>query len=140
MSVTQAVLDKYAVSEASAAARDAGGVTANAVSATGSKVSSIDPRKYYSAFGGRDGAGEAYMFDATNIRLRELALAYQFPSPSKYIKEIRLGFVARNLFFFKKKAPFDPETTMSTGNGLQGVDVFGLPATRSYGLNLKLAF
>lgn len=140
MSVTQAVLDKYGVSEASASARDGGGVKVAAEDANGGKVSSVDAQKYYTSYGGRDGAGEMYIYDATNIRLRELAIGYSLPSFSKAVKEIRIGIVGRNLFFFKKKAPFDPETSMSTGNGLQGVDVFGLPSTRSLGVNLKFVF
>jgi len=28
---------------------------------------------------------------------------------------------------------------LSTGNGLQGVDVFGMPSTRSIGFNLKFS-
>jgi TonB-linked SusC/RagA family outer membrane protein len=140
MSVTQAVLDKYGVSEASAHARDMGGIPANAVNAQGEKVITIAAQQYYSALGGRDGAGEIYMYDATSIRLREASLQYALPAFNKLIKEIRVGLVGRNLFFIKNKAPFDPETTMSTGNGLQGVDVFGLPATRSMGISLRCIF
>ena len=33
-----------------------------------------------------------------------------------------------------------PEVSMATDNGLQGVDVFGLPAVRSLGVNLKVGF
>ena len=140
MSVTQGVLDKYGVSETTAGARDNGGVNVSAVSSTGSKVNNVDAVKYYSVFGGRDGAGEIYMFDATNVRLRELAIGYNIPAFTKIVKEVRVGLVGRNLFFFSKDAPFDPETSVSTGNGLQGVDVFGLPATRSMGVNVKFVF
>jgi len=48
--------------------------------------------------------------------------------------------VGRNLFFLFKEAPFDPEQAMSTGNAMQSNDVFGLPATRSYGVNVKFTF
>jgi hypothetical protein len=142
MSVTQAELDQKGVSEVSAAARDNGGVAlSNAVTDNGQAYTNkIDARKYYSKIGGRAGVGEAYMYDATTIRFREVALGYQVPLSSKGIKEMRISLIGRNLFFFKKEAPFDPELSMSTGNGLQGIDVFGLPATRSMGLNLKLGF
>jgi hypothetical protein len=42
--------------------------------------------------------------------------------------------------YFYKKAPFDPELTMSTGNGLSGIDLFNQPATRNVGINLNLTF
>ncbi len=142
MSVTQAVLDRDGVSEVSAAARDNGGVQlTNAVSANGQPFTGkADAQKYYTAIGGRAGLGEAYLYDATNIRLREVSVGYEIPITSKTIREARISLIGRNLFFFKKEAPFDPELTMSTGNGLQGVDVFGLPSTRSMGINLKFGF
>ena len=43
-------------------------------------------------------------------------------------------------FFFHKDAPMDPDVSAGTGNGIQGVDMFALPTSRSFGLNLKLNF
>jgi hypothetical protein len=51
-----------------------------------------------------------------------------------------VSLVGRNLFYISKKAPFDPELTMSSGNGLSGVDVFNQPATRNMGLTLNATF
>lgn len=139
MSVTQAVLDWYGVSEVSAKARDNGGVDINAVNSNGTPHSGkIDAQSYYTTIGGRAGIGEMYMYDATNIRLRELSLSYRIPLKWKWIRNMRMGIVGRNLFFFELHAPFDPEVSMGTGNGLQGVDVFGLPPVRSMGINLRL--
>ena len=55
-------------------------------------------------------------------------------------QSINLALVARNLFFIYKDAPFDPDALMSVGNTNQGVDVFGMPTTRSMGFNLKFTF
>ena len=141
MSVTQSVLDAYGVSKVTANARDNGGVPVNAFDVENDKaVSSLDPRDYYFNVGGRAGIGELYMYDATSIRLRELAISYKLPLKAKWLRDVRLGIIGRNLFFFKCDAPFDPELSMGTGNGLQGIDVFGLPATRSLGVNLKVGF
>ena len=94
--------------------------------------------------GGRNGISEYYMYDATNVRLRELTLGYSFPasilSKTKFIKGLDLTLVARNLFFLYKDAPFDPDATLSVGNTLQGVDVFGMPTTRNIGFNVKFTF
>ncbi|WP_143307897.1 SusC/RagA family TonB-linked outer membrane protein [Chitinophaga vietnamensis] len=140
MSVTQAMLDEYGVSKATADARDNGGVSINATTVSGGKFSGKIPADvFYGTVGGRAGITEYYMYDATNIRLRELAIGYTIPLRTSAIKSLKVGLVGRNLFFFTKKAPYDPELSMSTDNGLQGVDVFGLPATRSFGLNLKLS-
>ena len=140
MSITQAVLDQYGVSEASADARKNGGVDMAASKIGGGAFGGKIPAEaFYTTVGGRDGITEYYMYDATNVRLQELALGYRINLNNKAIKDLQISLVGKNLFFFTKKAPFDPETSMSTGNGLQGVDVFGLPPVRSYGLNLKMS-
>lgn len=139
MSMTNSVLDAYGVSEASAKARDAGGVTINAVYENGTPLlNKYDERKFFATIGGRAGIGEMYMYDATNIRLREISLTCKLPLKSKWISMMQVGLIGRNLCFFKLDAPFDPEVSMSSGNGLQGIDVFGVSALRSIGANIKL--
>ncbi|MGN7721483.1 SusC/RagA family TonB-linked outer membrane protein [Chitinophaga sp. 22620] len=140
MSMTQAVLDQYGVSEASATARDNNGVDVRAVDEAGKAVTKIDANKYYLAVAGRAGIGSLYMYDATNIRLRELALSYRIPVKSKVIRNLQVAVIGRNLFFLKNDAPFDPEVSAGGDNRLQGIDVFGQPATRSIGASLKVGF
>ncbi len=135
ISMTQADLDQWGVSQASADARDAG-----YVEVYGHKFT--DVQGFYNVVGGRDGISEYYVYSATNIRLRELALSYNFPKSifGSVIKGASLSLIGRNLFFLYKDAPYDPDAVMSTGNDLQGVDVFGMPTTRSFGFNIKLSF
>lgn len=140
MSVTESLMDGYGVSAASGAARDAGGVTVNGVDENGQAVTKVDAQKWYSVVGGRTGASSEYMYSATTIRLREAALGYTIPLKNNVVKALKVSATGRNLFYFLKKAPFDPEQTMSTSNGLSGVDVFMLPASRSYGLTLNATF
>ncbi len=132
--MTQAYLDQYGVSEASAQARDAGGVLVNGVR--------LDPQSYYNSVGGRSGALTQYAYSATNIRFREASIGYTFPSTmfNNKISNLRIAFTGRNLFFFYLKAPYDPETTLSTDNSLQGIDLFGQPSTRSLGFNVSARF
>ncbi len=139
MSLTQAMSDLYGVTKVTADARDNGGVAIGAQLEDGTPYSGkLDAQTFYTTVGGRAGITEYYMYDATNIRLREFSVAYKFNIKSNVIKGLRLSFVARNLFFFMNKAPFDPDVTMSTGTSFQGVDVFSPPSTRSFGLNLNL--
>lgn len=140
MSLTQAELDLRGFSEAAAGARDAGGVRVQGVWKGQPYDKVIDARQYYAAIGGRSGIGEYYMYDATAIRLRELSLGYSVPVKIKGIRSLDVSLIGRNLFFIRRDAPFDPEVAMSTGNGLSGLDAFGLPSTRSFGLNLKVGF
>ena len=139
LSISNALMDELGVTEATAAARDAGKVEINAVAEDGTAVSSIDPKKYYGAVSGRNGITEAYVYDATNIRLREFSIGYKFPKRVMNTG-IKVSLIGRNLLFLKNNAPFDPDITASTGVGLQGVDVFSLPSTKSFGINLTLDF
>lgn len=71
-SATQANLDVYGVSEASAAARDAGGVLVNG-------RAMVDPEMWYTTIGAQAGVPQYYTYDATNVRLQELSLGYTIP-------------------------------------------------------------
>ena len=103
-----------------------------------------DVEGFYNQVGGRAGVTEHYMYSATNIRLRELSIGYSLPqawlAKTGVIKNAQVSLVGRNLFFFHKDAPMDPDVSAGTGNGIQGVDMFALPTSRSFGLNLKLNF
>lgn len=137
LSQTQAILDQYGVSKVTGNARRKGYVELE-----GKQVS--DVRAFYEQIGGRSGVTEYYMYDATNIRLRELSLGYSFPQKwlgkTKVFKELTLSLIARNLFFIYKDTPFDPDVVLSTSNSNQGIDIFGMPSTRSIGINLQVAF
>lgn len=81
-----------------------------------------------------------YVYNATNFRLRELSFGYTFRNLLGEGKNLSLSFIGRNLFFLYKDAPVDPDISLSSGNGLGGIEVFNLPSARSFGFNLKLNF
>jgi TonB-linked SusC/RagA family outer membrane protein len=138
LSMTQGMLDSYGVSKVSGDAREQGGVKINGVLSGGEAVTTVNAQTWYTIIGGRAGVAGEYIYSATVIRLREAALGYNLPFKTAYIKSLRLSLTARNLLYFSKKAPYDPELTMSTGNGLSGVDTFTQPATRNFGLSLSV--
>ncbi len=144
MALTQQVLDGYGVSKASGDARAAGGVKVNGIDAvTGNDVNMVDAQKWYTTIGGRQHATGEYMYSATTVRLRQVMLGYSLPKKliaNSVIKNIQLSLVGRNLWYIHRDAPFDPEMSLSTGNQWPGIDVSGLPATRSYGLSLNVTF
>ena len=136
LSMTEATLDGWGVSERSGAARDAGEVVIDGVS--------FDPKAYYTTTGGTSYNSNIltsqYVYNATNVRLRELSFGYTFRNLFGANKNLTASIIGRNLFFFYKDAPMDPDVAAGTGNGWQGVDMFALPTSRSFGLNLKLNF
>ena len=138
LSQTQADMDMYGVTKVTGDARDRGYVMLE-----GEKITNVKGF-YKSIVGGRSGVTEYYMYDATNFRLRELALGYTFPKrwmeATKFFRDVQLAFIARNLFFIYKKAPFDPDLILSTGNDNQAIEVYGMPTTRSMGFSLRVMF
>lgn len=136
LSATEATLDGWGVSERTGNARNAGKVVVDGVE--------FDPQLWYTETGSSNFnnsyATEFYVYKGTNVRMRELSLGYTFRNLFGNGKNLTAALIARNLFFFYKDAPCDPDVSMGTGNGVQGVDIFNLPSSRSLGLNLKLNF
>ena len=134
-SATQGVLDYYGVSEASAVARENGGVPVN--------NGMVDAQKYYQTIGtGEGGYGRYYLYSATNVRLQELSLNYTLPKKwFKNVANVTVGLVGRNLWMIYCKAPFDPELSASTAsNFYMNVDYFMQPSLRNIGFNVKVQF
>jgi TonB-linked SusC/RagA family outer membrane protein len=133
-SATQANLDLYGVSEASAAARDAGGVLVNG-------REWVDPQKWYQQLGSQSGLPQYYTYSATNFRLQELSLGYTLPKKwFRNVMSATVSLVGNNLWMIYCKAPFDPESVATTGNNYQGIDYFMMPSLRRIGFNVKLTF
>ena len=132
MSQTQALMDYYGVSKRSADAREAGGVPVN--------TGVVSAESYYTVVGGDNPIWSEYTYSGTNVRLQELHLAYTFPKKMLRGLDLTLGFTANNLWLIYCKAPFDPESTASTGTFYQALDYFMQPSLRSLGFNVKLKF
>jgi hypothetical protein len=139
VSQTEAMLDGYGVSKRTGDARDAGGLTVDAVTEDGTAVTTVDPETWFLATGDRNGIMEYYVYDRTNIRLSQLALSYTL-NMENVLDNITFSIYGRNLFFIYKEAPFDPDLVMSTNRNNQGLDNFNLPTTRSIGINLNINF
>ena len=94
-------------------------------------------------WGALTGAAEPWIYDATNIRLRELSFGYALPRTllSKTpFQAVKLSFVGRNLWMIHSKTKgFDPESGFSTGNA-QGFEYGSMPTLRSLGFNLNVTF
>jgi len=99
----------------------------------------ITGQEYWETY---SGIAENYVYDQTNIRLRELAIGYRIPNVSSMgIESASLQLIGRNLFFFDRSAEdIDPESMLGNNIGGQGISAGSLPTTRSLGLNLTLKF
>lgn len=130
---TQAILDRYGVSEESANARDNGGVEIPG-------LGKVDAQNYYETIS--NASGKYYLYDATNVRLADLTLTYNIPPRIfKDVAKVTVSLTGKNLWMIHCKAPYDPESTAATTNNFyQGVDYFQQPSIRSYGFNVKVTF
>lgn len=131
---TQAMLDYYGVSEATADARDLGYTTVN-----GNDY--VNPENWYGIIGGGTSVPQYYTYSATNVRLQEVSLGYTFPRKMlRNICDIKVSLIGRNLWMIYNKAPFDPESIASTDNFYQGIDYFMMPSLRNIGFSLSFKF
>lgn len=81
------------------------------------------------------------VFDASYIKLREVALGYTFPKLIDFVKSVRLSVYGRNLFTWGlDNTGIDPETVVGGAGNIQGLEGGIIPATRSFGFNLQLNF
>ena len=90
-----------------------------------------------------DPIGEPFVEDASNIRLREFSLGYNLPKGGLEkigLNHAKISLVGSNLFFFSRKASFDPETSTSTETNDEGYEYYSPPFTSSLGLNVKFGF
>ncbi len=102
-----------------------------------------DMHYYGNALGYARNAREYHVWDASFIKLREVALNYSVPSSylgSTGIKGLDVALTGRNLAILWKNNPYsDPEAGLSAGN-VQGYQSGAYPAVREVGVNVKLKF
>ncbi len=85
---------------------------------------------------------EEFMYDASFVKLRELALRYRVSNgvlDKIGISNATISFVARNLLTIYKDKDLenvDPESNIASNNQ-QGIERLGYPTTRNYGLTIK---
>lgn len=142
---TDAGLDAAGVSERTLQYREGGvlveGVVDNGDGTFSPNTTTISAQDYWGAV---STIGSEYVYDQTNVRLREVSLTYNFPKKildNTFITNASISAVGRNLLFLYKDVDnFDPESSYSTSNFSQGVLFYALPSTRSFGLSLNVNF
>jgi TonB-linked SusC/RagA family outer membrane protein len=141
-SMTSASLDGSGVSERSLKYREEGIVVDAINEGTGlPNTEKITGQQYWGSY---TGIAEHYIYDQTNVRLREFALTYNlshdFVSRTGF-DGASIGLIGRNLFFFYKAAEdIDPDANLGTTLSGQGISLNNVPTIRSFGLNITLKF
>ncbi|MEJ7667085.1 MAG: hypothetical protein WKG07_50085 [Hymenobacter sp.] len=82
-----------------------------------------------------------FVQDASFIKLRQITLGYTLPGSvfGDKVQRVTFGLVARNLFFLRRLTDnIDPEGNYSAFS--QGLELGGVPPTRTFGANLSAKF
>jgi hypothetical protein len=142
-SATNLYATRFGLNKITLPGRD-GGLTVTGVDVNGNPFTkTIAPSALQGYYDNYKNLSDLFVFDAGFIKLRQVILGYNIPvSAIRFVKlqSLNLSFVARNLFILHKNAPnIDPESTFSNSNA-QGFEMFGVPKTRSYGVNLMVKF
>jgi len=123
---------------------DGGGFINEGVNPNGAANETRIDASRYGAFGYRRGLpNAAFVYDASYVKLREMALTYNFSKDlmdKSFLTGVALSLTGSNLWIISKNLPHaDPESGLSSGN-LQGFTTGSLPTTRNFGFNVKLQF
>lgn len=106
---------------------------------------SVTPQRYWEAVGINNlGITEANVYDATNIRLRNVSLSYDLSSKllaRTPIQRARLGVSCNNVWLITSHMNgIDPESVFAAGGNATGFENFSAPTTRTFSFNLTLGF
>lgn len=90
---------------------------------------------------------EVAVYDATVLRLREVALSYRFPNRlanKLHLSGLELSIVGRNLWYWAPNVPkfsnYDPVVNSYGETNVQGIDYTSAPSTRRFAFNIKVTF
>lgn len=120
-----------------------GGIVADGIDeATGAKNTvNVNTHDYYQSIA--LSISTPFVYKSDFIKLRQVIFSYNVPSKmmsKSPFKGASVSVVGRNLLMIMKNTPnIDPESTYNSGNA-QGLEYYGAPSVRSFGINLNLKF
>lgn len=109
-------------------------------------TTAVTPERYWTTVGGYGNLGitEANMYDATNIRLRNVQLSYDLPRKmltKTPFQKVKVGLSCNNVWLITGDMNgVDPETIYATGSNATGFENISAPTSRTYLFNLTLGF
>lgn len=123
------------------------GVIANEDGSYTQSTISVTPQQYWSAVAsssGNLGIGEANLYSATNIRLRNLSLNYTLPKKvltGTPLQRVKLGVSCNNVWMiYSDMNGVDPESVFATSTNATGFENASSPTSRTFLFNVTLGF
>ena len=107
----------------------------------------VEPQSYWTAVTGSTGnmgIGEANLYDATNVRLRNVSLNYTFPRKMLAkgpFQQVKLGMSCNNVWMIHSNLHgIDPESVFATSTNATGFENASSPTSRTFLFNVTLGF
>ena len=121
--------------------KDGDGYKVNTTETTGEKYW----KQISGAAGSNLGITEENLYDATNVRLRNISIAYSLPkrllSGQNIFQSVKVGFSCTNVFMiYSKMRGLDPESIFATSTNAIGFEYGAAPTSRAYVFNVSFGF
>ncbi len=103
----------------------------------------VSAEDYWSTVAGPSGIIEEFLHKGTYVKMRELSLGYSLPNmwlKKTPLKAVKVSLVGRDLFYFYKDAPVNPEGAFSRSDYAQAFELGAMPPTRTFGFSLNVKF
>lgn len=106
----------------------------------------ISTQQYWGAVAGSGNTGitETNLYDATNVRIRNVQLSYNFPRTmlnKSFIQKATLSVSCNNVWLITSHMHgLDPESVFATGTPAVGFENGSAPTSRTFYINLSLGF
>lgn len=106
----------------------------------------ISAQQYWAATAGVGNSGitEINLYDATNVRIRNIQLSYNFPKKllgNSFIQKAMVSVSCNNVWLITSHLHgVDPESVYATGTPAVGFENGSAPTSRIYYINLSLGF
>ncbi|MBS1920476.1 MAG: SusC/RagA family TonB-linked outer membrane protein [Bacteroidetes bacterium] len=111
-----------------------------------SNTNKISTQQYWAAVAGAGNTGitEANLYDATNLRIRNIQLSYTLPKrilEKSFIQKAVVSLSCNNAWLISSHMHgLDPESVYATGTPAVGFENGSAPTTRTFYINLSLGF
>ncbi len=106
-------------------------------------TTTVAPENLQTFWGEINDIAEEFVEDSDYIKFRQISLGYSLPSKALdnvFLNSVNVSFIASNLFYISRSIDnIDPESAYNVGNS-QGLEYFGVPSTRNYGMSINLKF
>jgi TonB-linked SusC/RagA family outer membrane protein len=106
-------------------------------------TTTVAPENLQSYWGRINNIAEEFVEDSDYIKFRQISIGYTLPKKALenvFLTNVNVSLIASNLFYISRSIDnIDPESAYNVGNS-QGLEYFGVPSSRNYGMSVSLKF